>query len=317
MEALGLLKYWRGVGVGSSGSFISAKAAPPTKETEDDPSDDDGPFFDLEFEVPDNENESHRPENYVIRIVQAEQRDEPGEEISKLSESASKTQMLPVSILRTKLRVFMLSLKKQKNPAEDSAAEEPVSQPKEKVLRVKFNLEEETTTPPLKRDYSARYGPGINEAEEKKPPKEFVQKYLGKMKPQYVRLSKRYEEKARLSGQMSPEDVVLKEKDRRDRELGSFTAGDFPSSPKAVQRLTRSGGLRVVYNHLGKSKSASAAVAAAPSPPPSAHSRRDDSLLQAQDGIQSAIAHCKMSLGVTKEPDALADGREKARELTV
>ncbi|KAL5228153.1 hypothetical protein ABZP36_016418 [Zizania latifolia] len=44
---------------------------------------------------------------------------------------------------------------------------------------------------------------------------------------------------------------------------------------------------------LRKSRSMSAAQTAAQSPPPP---RRDDSLLQQQDGIASAIAHCKESL---------------------
>ncbi|CAN6358973.1 unnamed protein product [Urochloa humidicola] len=43
---------------------------------------------------------------------------------------------------------------------------------------------------------------------------------------------------------------------------------------------------------LRKSRSASAAVAVAPTAP----SRRDDSLVEKQDGIASAIAHCKESL---------------------
>ncbi|MQM18186.1 hypothetical protein Taro_051171 [Colocasia esculenta] len=76
---------------------------------------------------------------------------------------------------------------------------------------------------------------------------------------------------------------------------------------KVVQKPAQLGnlpaGLRVVCKHIGKSRSASAAIAAVPSPPPTLARRWDDSLLQQQDGIQSAIAHCKMSFNFLKGGD--------------
>ncbi|XP_072956310.1 probable membrane-associated kinase regulator 2 [Typha angustifolia] len=57
-------------------------------------------------------------------------------------------------------------------------------------------------------------------------------------------------------------------------------------------------GFRVVATRLRKSRSASSAVAAVRSPPPP---RRDDSLIEQQDGIQSAIAHCKRSFNKGSE----------------
>jgi hypothetical protein len=47
---------------------------------------------------------------------------------------------------------------------------------------------------------------------------------------------------------------------------------------------------------LRKSRSASAAQTAAPAQFSSPPSRRDDTLLEQQDGIASAIAHCKESI---------------------
>ncbi|PKA65375.1 putative membrane-associated kinase regulator 5 [Apostasia shenzhenica] len=52
---------------------------------------------------------------------------------------------------------------------------------------------------------------------------------------------------------------------------------------------------RVMPERLKKSRSAPSAVAAVASPPPAMTARRDFSLLQEDDGIQSAIAHCKRS----------------------
>jgi hypothetical protein len=59
-------------------------------------------------------------------------------------------------------------------------------------------------------------------------------------------------------------------------------------------------------------------VAAAPSPPPpspGAPQRRDDSLLQLQDGIQSAIAHCKRSFNASK--GTCADGPTSQRDSSI
>ncbi|MCI56726.1 putative membrane-associated kinase regulator 2, partial [Trifolium medium] len=58
-------------------------------------------------------------------------------------------------------------------------------------------------------------------------------------------------------------------------------------------------GLRVVCKRLGKSRSASSAT---PSPDATAvpSRRRDDSIVQQQDGIQSAILHCKSSFNASK-----------------
>ncbi|XP_010270646.1 PREDICTED: probable membrane-associated kinase regulator 2 [Nelumbo nucifera] len=61
-------------------------------------------------------------------------------------------------------------------------------------------------------------------------------------------------------------------------------------------------GLRVVCKHLGKSRLASSAVAAVQ--PVGFQARRcDDSLLQQQDGIQSAILHCKRSFNASRDSE--------------
>ncbi|CAA6665943.1 unnamed protein product [Spirodela intermedia] len=264
----------------------------------------------------------------------------------KHSESGTKSQMLPVSLLKTKFRVLMFGFRRPKGAHSAAAAGEPpsssvpvtVSSPKNpsqrqgKLLAVKFKVEEVPIVSLFTRDNSSRSTTGSNgrspkqqaddteesslpSSGEKKLPKELVQKYLGKIKPLYVRVSKRYAEKLRFSGQLSSEGVVpkdlpssvSKELEKREGEAASSPPHELPGSPgsaKTVQKQNQSGslpaGLRVVCKQLGKSRSASAAVAAVPSPPPPVIRRRDDSLLQLQDGIQSAIAHCKMSLSACK-----------------
>ncbi|KAI5329058.1 PREDICTED: probable membrane-associated kinase [Prunus dulcis] len=145
-------------------------------------------------------------------------------------------------------------------------------------------------------------------SEEKRFSKEVMQKYLKMVKPLYVRVSKRYGEKLRLSGQLSlsgstaPAPVAGCEKSQSGTE-----ASEPPATASIAKSCHKQGnfpaGLRVVCKHLGKSRSASSAVAAAPSGAVVSQ-RRDDSLLQQQDGIQSAILHCKRSFNASRDSDS-------------
>lgn len=143
------------------------------------------------------------------------------------------------------------------------------------------------------------------------------------MKPLYIRVSKRYAEKLRFSGQLSlgsglkasapslppppstvasaqktspPKSTTSAEKSQPETES---TEAPPASNAKSVRQGNLPAGLRIVCKHLGKSRSASSAVAAAPTAPVMSR-RRDDSLLQQQDGIQSAILHCKRSFNASR-----------------
>jgi hypothetical protein len=86
-----------------------------------------------------------------------------------------------------------------------------------------------------------------------------IQKYLRKIKPFYVKVSRGFGEKLRFG----------------------------PAEPT---------GIKLVARRLRKSRSASSAVAAMLSPQSvMVPQRRDDTLLEKEDGIQGAIAHCKLS----------------------
>ncbi|MQL82905.1 hypothetical protein Taro_015381 [Colocasia esculenta] len=275
-------------------------------------------------------------------------------------EAHARPHMLPVSLLKTKFRVLMLGLRRPKHVSAAAPAGEPFNgsvpaaapspkhphQRPSKLFTVKFKVEEVPIVSLFTRDNSSRSTGSSNGrsskqqgdecgapaavAGEKKLSKELVQKYINKIKPLYVRVSKRYAEKLRFSGQLTTEGAVTKEAPVQaptppstatatdELEVKSAEAESAPAAAaaaavapasgtgiaKAVQKPAQLGnlpaGLRVVCKHLGKSRSASAAVAAVPSPPPTLARRRDDSLLQQQDGIQSAIAHCKMSFNASK-----------------
>ncbi|KAF3650816.1 putative protein LURP-one-related 17-like [Capsicum annuum] len=134
-------------------------------------------------------------------------------------------------------------------------------------------------------------------SDEKKFSKDVMQKYLKKVKPLYIRVSKRYSEKLRFTGELSsgpspPSSAADK----------AEAASDTPTTAEKNQKQGNiPTGLRIVRKHLGKSKSASSAVVAAA---PVVSNRRDDSLLQQQDAIQGAILHCKRSFNSSRDSES-------------
>ncbi|XP_004511544.1 probable membrane-associated kinase regulator 2 isoform X2 [Cicer arietinum] len=229
------------------------------------------------------------------------------------SEPNSKPQFT-TSLLKsaTKFRVFISGLKK---PKSDS-----VSQKKQKPERIKFKVEEVPIVSLFTRDNSSKGNNNNNKSqsnqnqkqealsplEEKRFSKEVVMhKYLKMVKPLYVRVSRRYGEKVgkfvstsnsnsnsnsgeKVEAEIAREGETVAETENVETNAKSQKQGNIPA------------GLRVVYKHLGKSRSASSAVAASP-PAFVSSKRRDDSLLQQQDGIQGAILHCKRSFNASRE----------------
>ncbi|KAJ6326698.1 hypothetical protein OIU78_013727 [Salix suchowensis] len=268
----------------------------------------------------------------------------------------SKSSQFSVSLLKsaTKFRVFMLGLKKKPNTAtanEKTEANVPTlasATPKQqgekeeengkqsKFFTVKFKVEEVPIMSLFARESSksikssqqkqdsaeestaSAAGAAFSD-EKQKFSKDVMQKYLKKVKPLYIRVSKRYGEKLKYSGQLnpgsglkpcnapSPSTVAQKpaSADNGGKEKESAEAPTVAvSSLKGLKPGNMPAGLRVVCKHLGKSRSASSAVVAAAPPVPVLSNRRDDSLLQQQDGIQSAILHCKRSFNASRDSDS-------------
>nr|XP_010924769.1 probable membrane-associated kinase regulator 2 [Elaeis guineensis] len=230
------------------------------------------------------------------------------------SEPDSKPQ-IGGSLLRsaTKLRVFAFGLKKTKSsPAElnvcSPAPTEASRKQHRRKLFIKFKVEEVPIVSLFTRDNSSRSSSSSRSAkfhaddgslasEEKRFSKDVVQKYLNKIKPLYVRVSKRYGEKLRFSGPLGSVGGRKVCSTKTDGgEWGSAAVGVCKDHKPQVGNFPA--GLRVVARRLRKSRSASSVVAAVRSPPPPR--RRDDTLLEQQDGIQSAIAHCKRSFQADK-----------------
>ncbi|XP_059629140.1 probable membrane-associated kinase regulator 2 [Cornus florida] len=320
MEAFSLFKFWRNAGAGAGRSNSGADVTNISEgvtvknllQTEDETDDEDS-FFDLEFTAPDfDENEENRAK--AVQIKSSDNDEVPHNNSTRKDgepklnfikspndffkgrvvpvESNSKPQS-PISTLISapKFRVLMLGFKKSK-----MATVQQKSPEKEQSKR--FTVKCEVEEVPIASLFAGDNSLGSKLAKQRsedafsvdssKPfPKDAVQKYLKIIRPLYVWVSKRYGEKTKFSDQSwtgtplsSPATApVCSPRKQADEKQGSRPAA-----------------LRMVCKHLGKSRSASAAVRIMPSP-----ARRDDSLMEQHDGIQSAILHCKRSFNSSRE----------------
>ncbi|KAG6399365.1 hypothetical protein SASPL_140844 [Salvia splendens] len=278
-----MLNYWRTTGAANGGnSTLTSRPTTPLFLPFSDFGF-DGPFFDLEFTLSNHINAHASPNSGDSSEYEEDMREielnldainqnlkPPSTTESNNSEENPK---FPLSFVKTAGKFGVLFRK----PNFSNEGVEKIEKPKNELLRVKFQVDE--VKGPLislfARDCSISEDPDTNSDSEKLG-KEILHKYLNILKPLYVRV-----EKMRFSGQL------------RGRDCGS-AASPPPEMAKSGFRSNSNlqAGIKVVRKHLVKSRSTSAGAAAVVSPP---GNRRDDSLLEVQDGIQGAILHCKRS----------------------
>ncbi|RZB88665.1 putative membrane-associated kinase regulator 5 isoform B [Glycine soja] len=313
MDALNFLKFWRN-------ATMSTTSEPHLVVETDTESDEDDSFFDLELTPLDFDNKENNTnttttkndddpkqtttselkslgskDNLLSKTDNGVQRktplplSPPSEPISKRKvlpiEPISKPQS-PIALLRSapSFRIFMFR-KRNRTPPQQKT-EHSVNEAK--VFAVKLSVDDFRSSPALSRDNSTRsFGSkvrGLSYEEEPKPErfsKEVLRKYLKLIKPLYVKVSKRYSDKVRFSG-----------------EGYAASPSSSPSVASVSSRTEKQGkGMRVVSKHLGKSRSASSTVAGVSSPA----KKSDDTMQQQLDGIQSAILHCKRRINVFGE----------------
>ncbi|KVI07112.1 probable membrane-associated kinase regulator 2 [Cynara cardunculus var. scolymus] len=261
MDVFSLLKFWR-----------NAAAGDPTVTGDFDSSiDDEESFFDLVFTNPADEDDNSCFGGFQVDAGHSNSSfrfSSPGDVYLN-----NKRKILPINSTNTKtpqspLRTFMLGFQnnnKSKLEKKETSCE----------------IEEVKIGSMLKRDNSLRQKLRTEKLLEndqmpsKRFSKDVVNKYLNLMKPSYVKVSKRNNEKSNLSEK-------------------SVTPSSSPASsvfsPRKEEK--RGGGrgavFREVRKHLGKSRSASAILQ-------TPVTKSDDSALEQQDGIQNAILHCKRS----------------------
>ncbi|KAL7003521.1 hypothetical protein U1Q18_004675 [Sarracenia purpurea var. burkii] len=338
MEAFSLLKFWRfatsddsaegggNVTITSSSSSTSTTTTTTTdrghirRVETDDETDDEDSFFDLEFIVPGvDEKKLNDSRNSDVNTSDSDEdpynndlANKDGETVSNFvespddvffrgrampSESNSKPQS-PISFLRSppKFRVFMLMLfKKPKSEKTEITAVSPATDSKYQLQSRRFTEKCEVEEVPiwslLTRVNSSRsklQRQSSENASSKRFAKDVVRKYLKLIKPLYVRVSNRYGDNLKFS------DKVPTANPSSSPALAPLR---FPNKQPDERPGSRVAPLRVVCKHLGKSRSTSSAAGITPSPA----SKRDDSLLEQHDGIQSAILHCKRSYNSSRE----------------
>ncbi|KAI3889395.1 hypothetical protein MKX03_027037 [Papaver bracteatum] len=251
----------------------------------------------------------------------------------------------PVSLIKTatKLRVFMSGFKSNNGSNHKPRSEEQKPEQKQSTIRselkqskkfvtVKFRVDELLPMISLfTRDSSSSSAANSNnkitassqeeievedDEEKKLISKDVVQKYLKMIKPLYVRVSKRYNNNG---GAFSPSRSMDNSSPTTSSPLPVKVEDEIPWKRKqGVSNLPN--GLRIVRKHLGKSRSASSVNPVTTTSSSSGGiqaKRRDDSLLQQQDGIQSAIQHCKRSFNASRDTDSCPRSSTESHEISI
>ncbi|KAG7014738.1 putative membrane-associated kinase regulator 5, partial [Cucurbita argyrosperma subsp. argyrosperma] len=241
---------------------------------------DEDSFFDLDFvSLPTSETGKSPDEKNLTRSGENELCFPQRNLLRSQSDLISKRKILPielsskpespvsVSILKSAPRLSISLFKKPKLMAKQKTDETESSS-----LKLQ-NTESKRFAFKLNRLNSSRNNNRIDasERQSKRFSGEGIQKYLKLIKPLYVKVSRK--QNYRSSPVSSPVTSI----DEKQRNIAI--------------------GIRVVCRRLGKSKSSSSsATGMAVSPT----NRRDDSLLQQDDGIESAILHCKRSFSASR-----------------
>ncbi|KAI3964082.1 hypothetical protein MKW92_035880 [Papaver armeniacum] len=250
----------------------------------------------------------------------------------------------PVSLIKTatKIRVFMLGFKSNNSSNPKPKSEEQKPEQKQSTIRtelkqskkfvtVKFRVDELLPMISLfTRDSSSSSAAAnsnnnkimsssqeeieVEDEEGKKlVSKDVVQKYLKMIKPLYVRVSKRYNNNG---GSFSPSRSMDNSSPIPSSPLPVKVEDEISSKRKqGVSNLPN--GLRIVRKHLGKSRSASSVNPVTTNSSSIQAKRRDDSLLQQQDGIQSAILHCKRSFNASRDTDSCPRSSTESHEISM
>lgn len=285
MEAFSLLKFWRFNPTDDDAVAVAPTHLPDVSDDDDTSSEDS--FFDLEFTLPGQQDSPKKDTDSASDFPES-----PNNVFCK-SEPNSKPQS-PISFLRSppKFKVLMFlkkpKLEKTTETTTTSTPNAAASPSTPSRFAVKCDVDEFPIWSLLNRVNSTSrtklYNKSSDEELSKGLGKGGVQKYLKLIKlPYNVGVPKRH----------GGDDVKVSD------PTSSPAAGQKKEAERK-QGSTRTASLRVV-GKLVKSRSASSAVGVVP--PATTASKRDDSLVLQQDGIQGAILHCKKSYNNSSSRD--------------
>ncbi|XP_039031946.1 probable membrane-associated kinase regulator 2 [Hibiscus syriacus] len=199
MEAFSLLKYWRGGGTIACVNTRSTAtctttivtAATPNLAVDTDYDDvDDGPFFDLEFAVPNEDGTEENEDN-----VEDEESLVSNDDVDTNSDGGCSGPQFRVSFLKSasKVGIFLLWLKKSASngtvtPKKQEKAKEPNSvNNKNKFFTVKLKVEEVPIMSLFSKDNKSH-----KQKTSENSVSDVMQRYLKKVKPHYVRENLRF-----------------------------------------------------------------------------------------------------------------------------
>ncbi|KAE9618305.1 hypothetical protein Lal_00047307 [Lupinus albus] len=286
MDALNFLKFWRNSTMTTTTTTVPDIVVETDTDSEEEEEDS---FFDLELTL-------HHKTDHISQNITTLQTKTPPQNTTPLplNEPISKRKILPIeptskpqspiALLKSAPSFRLFTFKNRMTPHKTQQQVNTGSETKS--IKVKLNIDDNfQCSPTLSRVNSTgslkgkvqnhHHGSEESETKAERISKDVVHKYLKLIKPLYVRVSKRYSEKMKFTGEAASMASPM------SSPVGSSVSskkGNFPA------------GMRGASKHLGKSRSAST-VAGIGSPA----NRSDDTLLQQNDGIQSAILHCKRS----------------------
>ncbi|KAG0491858.1 hypothetical protein HPP92_005256 [Vanilla planifolia] len=260
---------------------------------DDDGSDGEGPFFDLELTVA---NGNHILDCPGVVNDESEHGDvgkgldfttNPSEVSKLLSDDefffagvyCESRPWLPFPFVKEpkKFHVFSFGIRKTKSmPALPNAAAGAEFSPKPSKLFVMETVAE-----------GAEAASPATEEKKESNSIEVLQKCLRKIKPLYIKVSKRYAEKQMIISAGLQRGTS--EKEAYAEHVSSNERGER-EKPAMQEKL------RLVHKRFGKGNSSSSSVVVVSSP-----QRHDYPRLPEEDGIQSAIEHCKRSLAAASK----------------
>ncbi|XP_061999809.1 membrane-associated kinase regulator 5 [Rosa rugosa] len=292
METLYFLKFWK---PNPSPIAIPSPLVETDNEFEVEEEEEEDSFFDLEISTESNTKTHEESSKLYSKEAKTEPTlsvpPPPSDPISKRKilpiEPISKPQS-PIALLKSAPKFGVSIFKKPKSAStkkteKTGETESSILMETQKQKKPEAKGNEASSPSKLTRENSSRKTGRIlqsqssDDSKTERFSKDVINKYLKLIKPLYLKVSKRYGDKVKVSG---------------DLPMASPTSSPAVSmySPRKERQGNIPAGIRVVCKHLGKSKSATVAMAVAPPV-----NRRDDSLLLQADGIQSAILHCKRS----------------------
>ncbi|CAE6237121.1 unnamed protein product [Arabidopsis arenosa] len=279
MEALSFMKFWltnNNTTIKPRHEIRISESAVDSTTASEDPELDlyegDDSFFELEISLSDfkTPKEKQRLETTTSTTFSVSNKSKV---LPFVDITSKPQQQSPITLLKSGPKFRAFSFKK----SEKSTTTEKKNEENNRSLNVRFRVDDESTTTSFRKTASIARS---QQTDDTMLDDSVSKRFFSLIKPLYTKSLK------------------------KQSSNGSSSSITSPMSSPAVREKQRSNipsGIRSVRRQLGKSRSASAAIGGM-----SPANRVDESLQVQQDGIQSAILHCKRSFHGSRESSLLS-----------